>query len=97
MVADRLEGDTTMANFTAVFRAATGRDVVDKTGLAGYYHVTMNFDMMAVRRGPDVNPPPNAAPSVFTAVQEQLGLKLQSSRAKIETLAIDHLERPTPN
>jgi uncharacterized protein (TIGR03435 family) len=51
---------------------------------------------MAAVRGPDTGAPaPDAAPTIFTAVQEQLGLKLESSRASREVLVIDHLERPT--
>jgi len=40
---------------------------------------------------------PDAAPSVFTAIQEQLGLKLEPSRTPRDTLIIDHVKRPTPN
>ena len=57
----------------------------------------MHFDGMSARRGPDVEPPPDAGPSVFSAVQEQLGLKLESSRAPVEVLVIDRLERPSEN
>jgi len=60
--------------------------------------VRMNFDMRAAGQGPDVNASTtDTASSVFTAVQEQLGLKLVSSRALRETLVIDRLERPTEN
>jgi uncharacterized protein (TIGR03435 family) len=70
--------------------------VVNKTGLPGSYRVRMNFDMMAAVRGPDTGTPAqDGAPTIFTAVQEQLGLKLESSRASQEVLVIDHLERPT--
>jgi uncharacterized protein (TIGR03435 family) len=57
----------------------------------------MNYDMMGARRPPSVNPPPDAGPSVFAAVQEQLGLKLEPSKARRDALVIDRLERPTPN
>jgi uncharacterized protein (TIGR03435 family) len=94
---DLMEGETTMANLAVALRPWTGRFVVNKTGLFGSYRVTMNFDSAAVRRGPDAASTPDAGPSVFTAVQEQLGLKLESSRAPLETLIIDRLERPTAN
>ena len=72
--------------------------VVDKTGLSGSYRILLTFDRMAGLRGPQTGEPtPGAAPSVFTAVQEQLGLKLESSRAMLETLIIDRFERPTEN
>jgi uncharacterized protein (TIGR03435 family) len=95
---DLLEGETTMANLADALRPSAGRVVVNKTGLSGSYRVTMNFDSMAARRGPDATGlTTDGAPSVFTAIQEQLGLKLESSRALRETLVIDRLERPTEN
>jgi uncharacterized protein (TIGR03435 family) len=58
----------------------------------------MRFDPAASRRGPEAtSTSPDAAPSVFTAVQEQLGMKLQSARVERPTLVIDRLERPTEN
>ena len=98
MDGDRMEGDATMESFARLLRPAAGRLVVDKTGLAGSYRLTLNFDRMAGLRGPQTDTPtPSAAPSVFTAVQEQLGLKLDSSRAMLETLVIDRFERPSEN
>ena len=92
---DLLEGETTMDNLATMLRVTAGRFVVNKTGLSGSYRVRMNFDSTAVRRGPDAAASAPDAPSVFTAVQEQLGLKLESSRASREILVIDRLERPT--
>jgi uncharacterized protein (TIGR03435 family) len=92
-----MEGDMTMATLAMMLRSAAGRFVVDKTGLAGSYRVRLEFDRMASLRGPDVAPPADAAPSVFTAVQEQLGLKLEPSRAERDALVIDRLERPSEN
>ena len=62
------------------------RIVVDKTGVEGDYD--FKFDWSP--RDPD-------APSLFTAVQEQLGLKLESEKAAVEFLIIEHAERPTEN
>jgi uncharacterized protein (TIGR03435 family) len=96
VVGDRLEGDTTIANLTMMLRTFTGREVMDKTGLTGFYRVTMNFDSIAARRGADpAAQRPDAPPSIFTALQEQLGMKLQSSRAEVGRLVIDRIERPS--
>jgi uncharacterized protein (TIGR03435 family) len=93
---DVLEGETTMGNLATTLRFTTGRFVVNKTGLPGSYRVRMNFDMMAALRGPIVAAPaPDAGASIFSAIQEQLGLKLESSRASRDVLVIDRLERPT--
>jgi uncharacterized protein (TIGR03435 family) len=55
-----------------------------------------NFDLtLKFSREPDPNRPD--APSFFTALQEQLGLKLESGRAPLQTLVIDHIERPSDN
>jgi len=67
------------------------RPVVDKTGLTGKYDFTLRF-----AEGPGAEPDPDAA-SIFTAVQEQLGLKLEPSKAPIEVLVIDHIEKPSAN
>ena len=97
MRGDTMEGSSTIANLANMLRPAAGRFIVDKTGLTGSHYITMTFDRMAGLRGPATTPSPTAAPSVFTAVQEQLGLKLESSKAVRETLVIDRLERPTDN
>ncbi len=94
---DRLEGETTMANLAEFLWMPAGRFVVDKTGLTDSYRVKMNFDLIGSRRPPEVTPSPDAAPTVFTAVREQLGLKLESSRAQLDPLIIDRIERPTEN
>jgi uncharacterized protein (TIGR03435 family) len=71
--------------------ARLGRPVIDKTGLTGRYDVTLKWTP------DDTEPAPDAPPSIFTAVQEQLGLKLESTKGPVETLVIDHVEEPSPN
>jgi uncharacterized protein (TIGR03435 family) len=85
--------DCTVTSLEDLLRYATGRTVLDKTGLTGHY----DFEL---RWTPDDTPAdsPNASgPSIFTAVQEQLGLKLEPSTAPLDTLVIDHAEPPTAN
>ncbi len=71
-----------------------GRVVIDKTGLTGNYDFELTFAPPA--RPSDI-PASQDAPSIFTAVQEQLGLKLEAQKAAVEFLVIDHVERPTDN
>jgi uncharacterized protein (TIGR03435 family) len=92
-----LVAHTTLPLFANFLRGSVGRPVVDKTGLKGLYYVTMEYDRMAAVRGPEVAATPGAPPSAFTAVQEQLGLKLESTREMRDTLVIDRIERPTEN
>jgi uncharacterized protein (TIGR03435 family) len=68
---------------------AAGRTVVDRTGLSGIYDVELAFT-------PEPSPE-TPGPSLFTAVQEQLGLRLEAERAPIRVLVIDAVERPTPD
>jgi uncharacterized protein (TIGR03435 family) len=69
------------------------RPVLDKTGLAGHYDITLNWiPELAGPPAPDSN-----AVNVFTAVQEQLGLKLEPQKAPVEILVIDHAEKPSEN
>jgi uncharacterized protein (TIGR03435 family) len=79
----------TMQTFARNLSGGTGRNVVDKTGLAGSYDLELEFT-------PDQSPD-TTGPSLFTAMQEQLGLKLDSQRAPVEVLVIDRLEKPTPD
>jgi uncharacterized protein (TIGR03435 family) len=67
------------------------RVVIDKTGLTGRY------DLLLIWAPDDGTPQASdsTAPSLFTAIQEQLGLKLQPGKAEVETLVIDHAELPT--
>ena len=65
-----------------------GRVVIDKTGLTGKYDFDLTWSP---------NNEPDSGPSIFTAVEEQLGLKLESAKAPVDVVVIDHLERPSEN
>jgi len=94
---DLLEGETTIANLALGLRMTMRRLVVDKTGLTGTYRMKMNFDQRAAIETPVANPDPDAPPSIFTAMPEQLGLKLDASTIEADTLIVDRVERPTEN
>jgi bla regulator protein blaR1 len=83
-----------------------GRNVLDKTGLTGNYDFTLEFTPegmqpmgMPPREGGADAPPPvdSPGPSIFTAVQDQLGLKLESQKGPVEILILDRIERPSEN
>jgi len=81
-----------------------GRNVLDKTGLTGNYDFTLEFTPegmqgMGPREGGADAPPPvdSPGPSIFTAVQEQLGLKLESQKGPVEILILDRIEKPSEN
>lgn len=70
-----------------------GRPVIDKTGLTGKYDISLRWT-------PDNTPadsPLAGGPSLFVAVEEQLGLKLNSTKGPVTTLVVDHIERPSAN
>jgi uncharacterized protein (TIGR03435 family) len=84
------------------------RTVTDKTELTGKYDLELNWTPAEGEGGgiarpqagseqQDTSPPIDSGPSLFTALQEQLGLRLQSSKGPVETLVIDHVEMPTEN
>jgi len=83
-----LAGGITMDGLARNLATRAGRVIFDRTGLAGYYQITLKF-------AADLGADPGDAPTLFTALQEQLGLKLEPSRAPLQTLVIDHVERPT--
>ncbi len=84
----------TMPDLALTLRNLVERPVIDKTALAGIYDVPLRFS-------PD--PPAGASPanytgpSIFTALEEQLGLKLESGRGPHEFLVVDNVERPSEN
>jgi uncharacterized protein (TIGR03435 family) len=91
-----------MAEFARVLSNMIGRPVIDKTGFAGTFdvQVSFNFDQaLAGLSGPGAPPLQTelTGPSVFTAVQEQLGLNLGSAQGPVEVLVIDRIEKPTEN
>jgi uncharacterized protein (TIGR03435 family) len=96
----------TMADFaTGFLGSVTDKPVVDHTGLTDRYDFTLKWtpdDSQFVQfRGSNALPPPrddpNAPPSLYTAVQEQIGLKFESTRAPDDVIVIDHAEKPSPN
>lgn len=86
-----------MADLGQMLRPWAGRRIVDKTGLAGFYRISTKFDPKPAGVADAAVPPSRNAPSIFTAVQEDLGLKLQASRVAVATVVIDRIERPTTN
>ena len=69
-----------------------GKPVVDQTGLSGRFDFTLKWT-----RDESASSDPNAPPGLFTAIQEQLGLKLEAVKAQVDVLVIDHVERPSAN
>lgn len=83
----------------------TGRIVADNTGLKGSFSYTLDWTkfLQPPQMPPGVTPPPNAfdpastEPAIATALEEQLGLKLESAKGPVEMVVIDHIERPSEN
>lgn len=76
--------------------AGVDRTVIDRTGLVGQFDFTIEWAIPVASVGlqPAVDV---TGPSLGTALREQLGLKLESTKAQVDVLAIDHVERPTPD
>jgi uncharacterized protein (TIGR03435 family) len=80
-----------MPNLLHLLQMQLGQPVVDRTGLTGHYNFVLKWTPDQDSASPD------AGPSIFTAVQEQLGLKLEPVKAPIPILVVDHIERPSEN
>jgi len=92
--------NVTMTQFASVLqRAIVDRPVLDKTGLSGHYNFDLEWTRDETQFGgiplAKVEAPPR--PDLFSAVQQQLGLRLQSSKGTAEVLIIDRVERPSAN
>jgi uncharacterized protein (TIGR03435 family) len=88
-------GSAAMSELARVLAIPLSRPVVDRTALSGAYDIRLQF----ADDGPGATPAPADAPNpgIFTAIQEQLGLKLESAKAPVDVLVIDHIDRPTAN
>jgi len=98
-------GGATIADFAAMISGTAQRVVIDKTGLSGYYDIALTYTP-AGDQLPQGPPPPGApapppidpdGPTFFTAIQEQLGLKLDNQRGPVEVVVIDSINPPTEN
>jgi len=106
----RLEGfGVPMSKLVEVLADRIGRTVVDKTGFSGTFNFQLDFSPDDAASNPKTAPTAAAgperpipgtnvqAPTIFTALQEQLGLRLQAGKGQVEVLVIDHVQRPSPN
>ncbi len=96
-------------NLVRLLSQQLGRTILDETGLTGKYDFTLQWapderagPMSAATQGggsrsDDAPPPDSSRPSLFTAIQEQLGLKLESRKVPVEMLVIDHVAAPSEN
>jgi len=82
----------TMASLASSLEGQVHRPVIDRTGLAGHYDVAMKW---ASDTAPSSEA--NPGPSIYTALQEQLGLRLKATKGPVETLVVDHVEMPSEN
>jgi uncharacterized protein (TIGR03435 family) len=83
----------TMARLAGLLAPRVGRVVVDATALSEAFDIELDWTPDQLQQTD--NPQPNDAPSLFTALQEELGLKLESTRGPVDVLVIDRAERPT--
>ena len=92
-----------MTQLATILSNFVQRTVIDRTGLGGTFDLHLSWTPDRLPQGP---PPPGApplppvdpnGPSLFAALPEQLGLKLEPQQAPLEVLIIDRVERPTPD
>ena len=83
-----------ISDLANILRYPVGRTVIDKTGLTARYDLNLRWtpDSASPSTTPD-----SYDPSIFTALQEQLGLKLEPAKAPLDTIVIDHAEHPSEN
>src|SRR5205823_2221682 len=93
--------NTEMWVFAATITGRMDRPVLDLTGLKGSYDFSLRLDILEglTNGDPDVKSKVNdwSTSSIFTDIEKQLGLRLESANAPVETIVIDHAERPSDN
>ena len=94
LLTPRLNGQPLAGGLIRTLEAALQRRVVDKTGLTGNYDIELTYiDETLFRKGVGTED----GPSLRTALQEQLGMRLESARGPVEVLVIDSVSEPTTN
>jgi uncharacterized protein (TIGR03435 family) len=89
---------TSMARLAVLFQNEARRIIVDKTGLTGTFDVELEFQPQTVVAVNGLSATPSGdGPTLFTALQEQLGLKLESARGPVDVLVVDSADLPTPD
>jgi uncharacterized protein (TIGR03435 family) len=94
--------NSTIADFAGFLQGGTlDRPVLDRTGLTGRYDFGLLWKPDVSLGGPGNNPQPpsdsDGLPDIFTAIQQQLGLRLVATKTPTEVIVIDHLEKPPEN
>jgi uncharacterized protein (TIGR03435 family) len=82
---------SSMKDLCDFFSSCMKRPMIDRSGLVGKFHVTLNYDANPLTPGDFTE---LAGPELFRAMQDQLGLKVEAKRGPVEILVIDHAERP---
>jgi uncharacterized protein (TIGR03435 family) len=98
-------GKVPMTEFVRTLQMVVGRPVIDRTAITEPFDVSLTFARDEVAAGiPRLTGPPGSEPadpggppSILTAIQEKLGLKLESTKGPVEVMVIDHVERPSAN
>jgi uncharacterized protein (TIGR03435 family) len=90
-----LQGGAGLIEFTAILSRAVGRPVLDRTGLNGKWDFLLTYTPDALLRPGEA--PPAESPDLFTALREQLGLRLESITSPVEMFVVDRIEQPSEN
>jgi uncharacterized protein (TIGR03435 family) len=91
-------GGMNMMRLAATLSGIVGRQVRDETQLTGAYDLQLAFTPEQPAPGPSAAGPADPdAPSIFTALQEQIGLRLEPTRGAVDVLVIESVQRPDPD
>jgi uncharacterized protein (TIGR03435 family) len=89
--------NTTMAAFAGGLQGVLQQAVMDRTGLPGHFDIALDWTPDEFQ-SPDPAPGNGAAfPDLFTALRDQLGLKLEATKGLVDIFVIDHVEKPSAN
>ena len=90
-------GTQTMAQLGTALQSLVRRPVIDRTGLSGAFNFDLSWEGVPTNAPPAGGLPPGDVAAIFTALQDQLGLRLESSRAPFDVVVVDAVRRPTPD